>query len=129
MRKKKIIKKGVVISYGRKWNLEKHKDDKFHDIPELSGGSVGLYVLYRDRKIVYIGKSDRNLRRRLGDHTRDRLKSKWNYFSWFITKKSYISDLEALLHHIFFSIRDVELNISKAKFVSAHKHKEYIGRQ
>ena len=45
---------------------------------------VGVYILYNHYQIIYIGQSLKGgLGNRLRDHTRDRLKGRWNRFSWF----------------------------------------------
>ena len=45
---------------------------------------TGIYLLHDVREIVYAGRAiDSNLGSRLFTHTRDRLKTRWNRFSWF----------------------------------------------
>ncbi len=48
---------------------------------------IGIYVLYADYKIVYIGQAgagkDSNLFARLSQHRRNDLAGRWNQFSWF----------------------------------------------
>lgn len=62
----------------------------------------GIYVLYRDQKIYYIGLSRSSLRSRLRAHaTRDRHKGRWNNFSFYqIGRKKYIKDIESLMLRI-----------------------------
>lgn len=44
----------------------------------------GVYVLYHDRDLIYIGQAfDRSIFTRLREHTQQRLRSRWNRFSWF----------------------------------------------
>lgn len=44
----------------------------------------GVYVLYDRTRTVYVGRCiDRGLGQRLFEHTRDRLQSRWDRFSWF----------------------------------------------
>lgn len=75
----------------------------------------GVYLLYDGRAVVYVGRSiDRPLGRRLYEHTQDRLRGRWDRFSWFglltvtdsgelqessynLTQDIIISTLEALL--------------------------------
>lgn len=46
----------------------------------------GVYILYDNDRVVYIGRAtDRPLGQRLFEHTRDRLRGRWNRFSWFGT--------------------------------------------
>ena len=45
---------------------------------------TGIYLLHDFRDILYIGRAiDSSLGSRLLVHTRDRLKTRWNRFSWF----------------------------------------------
>ncbi len=120
MPKKKNAKRGVVVGYGRNWKRSTQEKKNFSDIPKIRGKRGGLYILYSKKKIVYIGKSD-DLIRRLGQHTKGALKTKWDSFTWFITKKSYTSDLEALLHHIYHNIKNVKLNKIRARFIIVKK--------
>lgn len=52
--------------------------------PVDMAGQRGIYLLYDSREIVYVGRcTDRRLGSRLYEHTYDRLKTRWNRFSWF----------------------------------------------
>lgn len=47
---------------------------------------VGIYILYADYQLVYVGQTGEGnvrLRTRLGQHRRDHLAGRWNQFSWF----------------------------------------------
>lgn len=45
---------------------------------------LGVYLLHDGREVVYVGRStERPLGRRLYEHTQDRLKTRWDRFSWF----------------------------------------------
>jgi hypothetical protein len=47
-------------------------------------GQRGVYLLYDGREVVYVGRcTDRPLGVRLYEHTYDRLRTRWNRFSWF----------------------------------------------
>jgi hypothetical protein len=47
-------------------------------------GQVGIYLLYDGREVIYVGRSvDRPLGIRLFEHTQDRLRARWDRFSWF----------------------------------------------
>lgn len=47
-------------------------------------GQKGVYLLYDGREVIYVGRSvDRPLGKRLYEHTQDRLRSRWDRFSWF----------------------------------------------
>ena len=79
------------------------------------GAQKGIYILYDHHTPIYVGRSiDRPLGQRLWEHHSDRLKSRWNRFSWFglldvtesgslkerplsVTLASLIATLEAVL--------------------------------
>lgn len=69
--------------------------------PEIDfGDQPGIYILYNGEKPIYVGQAkDGRLSDRIGDHTRDRLKSRWDRFSWFGLKSvdPNASRLEPLL--------------------------------
>lgn len=45
---------------------------------------IGVYLLYDDREAIYVGRSiDRPIGHRLYEHTQDRLRARWNRFSWY----------------------------------------------
>jgi hypothetical protein len=121
MTKTQKTEKGVVLYYGRNWRRGSIEQNKISNIPKLEGKRVGLYILYKGKDIVYIGKSGRNLIGRLRQHNKNFDKSQWDYFTWFITNKTYTSDLEALIHHIFPDHRSIKLNRITARFVAAEK--------
>ena len=52
--------------------------------PVDMAGQVGIYLLYDGREVVYVGRcTERPLGTRLWEHTYDRLRTRWNRFSWF----------------------------------------------
>ena len=45
---------------------------------------IGVYLLHDGRDVIYVGRSiDRPLGKRLYEHTQDRLRGRWDRFSWF----------------------------------------------
>jgi len=51
-------------------------------------GQIGVYLLHDNRGVVYVGRSvERPLGVRLYEHTQDRLRGRWDRFSWFGLKK------------------------------------------
>lgn len=51
---------------------------------------IGIYVLYSDYKIVYVGqtgKGNQKLLHRLKQHLSDALSGRWDRFSWFGTRR------------------------------------------
>lgn len=84
--------------------LENVRSDAFDEIPdmiaELLGGEAGIYVLYKDTELYYVGLA-KNLKYRLQEHKKDRHAGKWNKFSIFKVKKvRYLKDLETLVLRI-----------------------------
>ena len=58
----------------------------------------GIYLLYDNREVIYVGRTtDRALGRRLYEHTKDRLATRWDRFSWFgllpVSDKGYLGQL------------------------------------
>jgi hypothetical protein len=48
------------------------------------GAQRGIYLLHDVRDVIYVGRcTDRALGTRLYEHTFDRLRTRWNRFSWF----------------------------------------------
>jgi hypothetical protein len=49
---------------------------------------IGVYILYLDYRLVYVGKAEKSLFSRLNNHKVSRNKSgRWNQFSWFGVKE------------------------------------------
>lgn len=83
----------LVPSYGMYWLRDSINWD---NCPKLLGvqstGATpidlsemrGIYLLYDGREIVYVGQAiDRPILKRLQEHTKNRLATRWNRFSWF----------------------------------------------
>jgi len=63
----------------------------------LMRGYSGLYVLYKRKRLYYIGLA-RDLFWRLHSHTRDKHKKNWDRFAIFrIARVGYLKDIESLL--------------------------------
>lgn len=44
----------------------------------------GIYMLYDGREVIYVGQAiDRPILKRLSEHTKNRLSTRWDRFSWF----------------------------------------------
>ena len=43
----------------------------------------GVYLLHKDRSVVYVGRTTESLRGRLDWHNKDKKAPRWNQFSWF----------------------------------------------
>ena len=92
--RKKTSKRGMLVKNHlehRKWEDYKIALDKKHR-------GRGIYVLYKDGEIYYIGLSKSSLKSRLRRHAlRDRHKGRWDSFSFYqIGKTRFINDVESL---------------------------------
>ena len=89
---------GIVTAFGMYWDRS-HVDweptrpkllgqqDKNSDEVDFSD-QIGVYLLYDRREIVYVGQSNEerkhsSIGQRLRMHTKSRLRSRWDRFSWF----------------------------------------------
>jgi hypothetical protein len=69
-------------------------------ITDLIGKSSGIYALYFNDHLYYVGKAT-HLKSRIKQHLRDRHKRKWNYFSLYLINHSdHINEFESLLIRI-----------------------------
>lgn len=81
--------------------LEKISKEIFEKYPsalsDLIGTSHGVYALYDEDKLYYVGKAS-DLKRRIKQHLKDRHFAQWTHFSLFLTSKSaHIVDIESVL--------------------------------
>jgi hypothetical protein len=99
---KKDKKRGVrnlVVS-----RLENVSKDVFrrysNSITDLIGNSHGIYALYDETELYYVGKST-DLRKRVKTHLRDRHLASWTHFSLYLVRKAeHIHEFESLLIRI-----------------------------
>jgi hypothetical protein len=82
-------------------HLEKVSGDVFDQYPsvirDLIKGKSGVYALYRNDSLYYVGLA-KNLIGRLKAHTRDRHQRKWTRFSVYLTiHDDHIKELESLM--------------------------------
>lgn len=106
----------------------------------------GIYVLYADYELVYVGQTgagrDR-LFKRLKQHRNDHLSERWNRFSWFgtqwVTKKHELSEdtakvsqtvEEALntLESVSIAISEPKLNLQRGRWGKTKKYFQYWER-
>ncbi|MEK6895962.1 MAG: GIY-YIG nuclease family protein [Nanoarchaeota archaeon] len=78
------------------------EDEAFRKkLRNMMKGWSGIYALYKDDRVYYIGKATSSFWRLWGHFRRDRHVGKWNKFSVFRFKRiRYLDDLESLLLHI-----------------------------
>lgn len=97
----KNTKKSIIKTFGLFWRRDSVDWNKSDENGELLGysqrrklkekinfnGQIGIYILYYDFNIVYVGQvgtgDKRTLFSRLKDYTRDEKTDRWNQFSWF----------------------------------------------
>ena len=102
MAKRKKSKRGtrsIVIGH-----LEKVSSKVFLDyrqvITDLIKGRQGIYALYKNDRLYYVGLAS-NLRNRIKGHLNDRHQGKWTHFSIYILRKTdYLRETEALVLRI-----------------------------
>jgi predicted GIY-YIG superfamily endonuclease len=69
-------------------------------IQEIMHGKSGVYALYNDDDLYYVGLA-RSLRGRIQWHRKDRHAGKWNKFSIFIVEQvRYLKDIETMILHV-----------------------------
>ena len=83
----------IIHAYGMFWNRDQvswKREPVINGRQHVGADSVdfcgqrGIYLLHDGRSVVYVGRSiDRALGTRLWEHTLDRLKGRWDRFSWF----------------------------------------------
>lgn len=96
---KKMFKRGLVVKQLE--SVPKEVFTKYYSmITELVGSSPGIYALYDDDLLYYVGKST-DLRKRVKQHLRDRHYASWTHFSLYLVRKAeHIGEIEALLVRI-----------------------------
>jgi len=75
----------------------------FSDIPNSKSKPKGrgIYALYDNFGLYYVGLTTYSLRGRIRRHTTDRHRKKWNRFSWYqIPNLKYTKDMETALLRI-----------------------------
>lgn len=81
--------------------IDRHALEEYQDIVrKYVRGRQGVYALYRDNKLYYVGLAG-NLRNRLKQHLKDRHSESWNRFSVYLTiGDSHLKELESLILRI-----------------------------
>lgn len=147
----------MIQSYGLHW----HVDRVFWGRPKVPGSLLGaaskshlarpvdfrnqrgIYVLYADYELVYIGQTgagNDRLFKRLKDHKTDHLSERWDRFSWFgtqwVTKagalsvdtaevKSSVEGVLNILEAVSIAISEPKLNLQRGKFGDATKYFQF----
>jgi len=98
--KRKRSNKGKIIKNHKEF-VEYVDYSSLKDVPDSKVKGRGIYALYNDHGLYYIGLTNRSIRSRLRRHTKNRHKGKWNRFSWYqIPRIEYVKDVETALLRI-----------------------------
>lgn len=93
-RRKQLVKQ--MLENIRADALESH----IHIISHYARHRQGVYVLYHNKNLYYVGLAQ-NLQRRLQQHLRDRHHDRWNKFSVYLTiDNDFVKEMESLLLRI-----------------------------
>lgn len=97
-RKRKSNKGALVKGVSRKLPVDILWEPSFKiGLKEISRGYSGIYLLYKRKKLYYVGLA-KDLYWRLASHTQDRHKGKWDSFAIFrVGRVRYLKDIESLL--------------------------------
>ena len=121
---KKKSSKGKIV-WDKKEFIERDDADfrpNHTDIPNSRSKpkGCGIYALYDDHGLYYVGLTDYSLRARIEKHTKNRHKGKWKRFSWYqIPNIKYTKDIESIILRIV----DPKGNRVKGKFKTRRKRK------
>ena len=75
-----------------------NKEDGFKDVPHSRMKGSGIYALYNNYGLYYVGLSNSSLRSRIRAHARGRRKNNWNKYSWYhIPRVSDVKEIETIL--------------------------------
>lgn len=70
------------------------------ELTNLIGSQHGVYALYKGGRLYYVGLAT-DLKRRVGQHTKDKHAKKWDKFSIYLVRQAdHIKELEALIMRI-----------------------------
>ena len=109
------IKRGHLVTQYLENVSDKAIDEYQTIIKDFIKGQYGIYALYKDGQLVYVGLAV-DLLRRLDHHLKDRHKGQWNSFSLYVTKDDrHLRDLESLLMRVAYPIN----NRQKGRFANA----------
>jgi hypothetical protein len=100
MAKEKVKRTRSIIT----GHLEKIGSNVFDNyssvITELIKGNQGIYALYKNDRLYYVGLAS-NLKSRINAHNKDKHQNKWTHFSLYIIRKEdHIKEIESLVLRI-----------------------------
>jgi len=94
---------------------------------------TGIYILYQDRDLLYVGKAARNdLGARLRHHLTDQLAGRWNRFSWYgvrpVDKNTgALKEIDPSLLHAQYVLPEVEAILISATEPRLNKQRVQLG--
>ncbi len=105
IKKKKSNRGRIIKNYAEfiEYNWKTRDNSVFADVPNSKSypKGRGIYGLYDNHGLYYVGFTDYSIRSRLRKHTIDRHKKKWLRFSWYnIPNLKYTKDIETALLRI-----------------------------
>jgi len=100
-RQPKAAPRGLVLGHLERISSNvfvKHKDV----ITDMVGGTNGIYALYRNKQLYYVGLAI-DLKKRVNHHLKDKHAGKWTHFSLYLVRsEKHLRDLESLAIRIAF---------------------------
>ena len=94
---KKKSTKGKVVKHSDQFQDINDKES-WSEIPRTRDKGAGIYALYNEYGLYYVGTTTISLRSRLNRHRNDKHAGKWTKYSWFqVKRKSYASDIERIV--------------------------------
>jgi predicted GIY-YIG superfamily endonuclease len=101
--KSKSTKGKIIKDYTEFVEYDWKDDSILQDIPNSLSKPKGrgIYALYDNHGLYYVGLTTDSLRYRIKRHTRDRHRKKWNKFSWYLIPNfKYSKDMETAILRI-----------------------------
>jgi len=103
MSKKTSVSGSLITDFDEHVSIEKLNETVYwNTMPRTKTSGCGIYVLFNQKNIHYIGLAKQSLRERIKDHITDEHKGNWTHFSFYQTcDVKYVKDLETILLRIF----------------------------
>lgn len=96
-----IVSDALVSEYIERMSGDILEDRYRPQLAELIRGHSGIYALYKDDDLYYVGLAI-DLMRRVDQHLKDRHRGAWNGFSVYLTARDeHLKPLESLLLRVF----------------------------
>jgi len=98
---KKFHSKSIVTGFLERVNISADMFERYKDtIIEMISGNHGIYALYNENKLYYVGLAT-DFKYRIKTHMKNRHRGEWDQFSLYIIRKQdHIKELESLMLRI-----------------------------